>query len=227
MQQIKKHLYIFIVLQYIIIFVIEIKNLTKIYKNKNKTNTKALNDVSFSLPDSGFVFILGKSGSGKSTLINLLGDLDSKTSGDILIDGESLYTLNNEKRREYKASYCGFIFQDYRLINELTVKENILISLEIISDIYNKDNRLREVLSKVDLDGYEDKMVNELSGGEKQRVAIARALIKNPRIILCDEPTGNLDKNTSTKILDILKEISKTYLIFMVSHDESASLKYA
>ena len=160
MQQIKKHLYIFIVLQYIIIFVIEIKNLTKIYKNKNKTNTKALNDVSFSLPDSGFVFILGKSGSGKSTLINLLGDLDSKTSGDILVDGESLYTLNNEKRREYKASYCGFIFQDYRLINELTVKENTLISLEIINDIYNKDNRLKEVLSKVDLDGYEDKMVN-------------------------------------------------------------------
>ena len=117
MRQIKKHLYIFIVLKYIIIFVIEIKNLTKIYKNKNKTNTKALNDVSFSLPDSGFVFILGKSGSGKSTLINLLGDLDSKTSGDILIDEESLYTLSNEKRREYKASYCGFIFQDYRLIN--------------------------------------------------------------------------------------------------------------
>ena len=206
---------------------IEIKNLTKIYKNKNKTNTKALNDVSFSLPDSGFVFILGKSGSGKSTLINLLGDLDSKTSGDILVDGESLYTLNNEKRREYKASYSGFIFQDYRLINELTVKENILISLEIINDIYNKDNRLKEVLRKVDLDGYEDKMVNELSGGEKQRVAIARALIKNPKIILCDEPTGNLDKNTSIKILDILKDISKTCLIFMVSHDESAILKYA
>lgn len=205
----------------------KIKNLTKNYKNKNKTITKALKNVSFILPNNGFVFVLGKSGSGKSTLLNLLGDLDSPTSGDILIDGESLYSFNYEQRREYKASYCGFIFQDYRLINELSVKENILLSLEIISDTYDKDNRLKDVLHKVSLDGYEDKMVNQLSGGEKQRVAIARALIKHPKIILCDEPTGNLDKNTSTQILNLLKEISKSCLIFMVSHDEIASLKYA
>lgn len=206
---------------------IEIRGLKKTYINRNGTQSRGIEELSFKLPENGFVFVLGKSGSGKSTLLNLLGDLDKPTSGDILINGKSLYQLSPQERREYKASFCGFIFQDYRLINELNVKENILLSLDIINDIYNKDNRLKEVLHKVDLDGYENKMVNELSGGEKQRVAIARALIKNPKLILCDEPTGNLDKKTSTQILDLLKEISNDCLIFMVSHDEPSSIEYA
>ena len=206
---------------------IEIRGLKKTYINKNGTNSRGIEELSFKLPENGFVFVLGKSGSGKSTLLNLLGDLDKPTSGDILVNGKSIYQSSAKERREYKASFCGFIFQDYRLINELSVKENILLALDIIGDTENKEDKLKEVLHKVDLDGYENKMANELSGGQKQRVAIARALIKNPKLILCDEPTGNLDKNTSTQILNLLKEISNDCLVFMVSHDEASSIEYA
>lgn len=206
---------------------IEVKHLKKTYIGKNKEASRGLSDVSFKLGDTGFVFVLGKSGSGKSTLLNLIGGLDTPTEGEVLVENKKLKDFNEKEINLYKSYYCGFIFQDYRLINELNVYENILISLEINNDLENAIERIDTLLKKVGLDGYQTKMINELSGGEKQRVAIVRCLIKNPKIILCDEPTGNLDKKTSKLILDTLKEASKNCLVFMVSHDKKACNKYA
>ena len=206
---------------------IEVKNIKKTYIGKDGKESRGLVDVSFKLDDKGFVFVLGKSGSGKSTLLNIIGGLDKATSGEVIIEGKKISDFSEKEFDYYKSHYCGFIFQDYKLLNELNVYENILLSLEIKNDMEDADNRIKEILNKVGLDGYENKMINELSGGEKQRVAIARCLIKNPKIILCDEPTGNLDKKTSKQILDALKEVSKNCLVFMVSHDNKACDLYA
>lgn len=206
---------------------IEVKNIKKTYIGKDGKESRGLVDVSFKLSDKGFVFVLGKSGSGKSTLLNIIGGLDKATSGEVIIEGKKISDFSEKDFDFYKSHYCGFIFQDYKLLNELNVYENILLSLEIKNDMEDADNRIKEILNKVGLDGYENKMINELSGGEKQRVAIARCLIKNPKIILCDEPTGNLDKKTSKQILDALKEVSKNCLVFMVSHDNKACDLYA
>mgnify|MGYP004685451465 FL=1 len=206
---------------------IEIKHLKKTYISKDKSKSRGLVDVSFTLPSSGFVFVLGKSGSGKSTLLNRLGTLDEPTSGEILVDGKDISCFTDEERSYYRSSYCGFVFQDYQLINELTVRENVMLSLDIVSDTKDKKERADRALKEMGLFDYGDKYPNELSGGQKQRVSIARALVKNPKLVLCDEPTGNLDKRTSKAILDRLKERSKTCLVFMVSHDPEASLAYA
>ena len=206
---------------------IKVEHLRKTYITKHKEKSRGLVDVSFSLPSSGFIFILGKSGSGKSTLLNILGLLDKKSDGKIFIDGKDSDLFSEKEINFYRSTYCGFIFQDYQLIDELTVKENVALSLELKSDSENKEERISKILKKVDLNGFENRYPNELSGGQKQRVSIDRALIKNPKIILCDEPTGNLDKKTSIKILDLLKEISESCLVFMVSHDEKAAYTYA
>lgn len=201
-----------------------IKDLTKKYKSKNRRECVALNEVSLTLPDAGIVFIIGKSGSGKSTLLNMIGGLDGFDSGAIVADGNDLSGFRDSDFYKYRASYVGFIFQDYHLIEELTVEENIRLEAEIanVSDV-----NIADALKSVDLEGYGQRYPDELSGGQKQRVAIARALIKSPRVILCDEPTGNLDKNTSTQIMDLLKDISKNRLVLIVSHNMPDAEKYA
>ena len=204
---------------------IEIKNLTKVFKSKNKEKTVALNNVSFNLPDKGMIFITGKSGSGKSTLLNMLGALDSMTSGDILIDGRSLKKLSNNQYSYYRNSEVGFIFQDFKLIENLTIFENINLALKL-QQSENKE-KILDVLDAVSLKGFESRYPKELSGGQKQRVAIARAIIKNPRLILADEPTGNLDEKTSTQVLELLKKLSKDFLVIVVSHDIIDARKYA
>lgn len=206
---------------------IEVKNVTKLYVSKNKKETKALDDVSFVLPDKGFVYALGKSGSGKSTLLNILGLLDSPTNGEILIDGKSIKDFSKEDIDYYRSSYCGFIFQDYQLLNELAVKDNIALSLDIKDDSERKEERLDSLMKDLGIEEYANKYPYELSGGQKQRVGIARALIKKPKMILCDEPTGNLDKETTQTILSILKKSSQDCLVFMVSHDYDSSIFYA
>ena len=206
---------------------IKVTNLKKTYVDKRKVKSRGLIDVSFYLPSKGFVFVLGKSGCGKSTLLNLLGLLDTKTEGKIYVDNKDIDLFTELEKTYYRSTYCGFIFQDYELINELTVKENISLALEIKDDLQNFDQKLDSIMSLVDIVSLKDKYPYELSGGEKQRVSIARALIKNPKIILADEPTGNLDKKTSKVILDLLKEVSKKCLVFMVSHDEKAAYLYA
>lgn len=204
---------------------IKIDNLTKIYKSKKKKNCKALDNINLMIQNNGLVFVLGKSGSGKSTLLNLIGGLDNITSGSIIVDGNNISSFKEKEYCDYRNNHVGFIFQDYHLIDELTVYDNIILSLNL-RRIEDK-NDVVNALKKVDLEGYENRYPTELSGGERQRVAIARAIVKKPRIILADEPTGNLDTNTATVIIRILKELSKDCLILIVSHNIIDAYKYA
>ena len=204
---------------------IVISQLNKIYKSKKRKKCHALKDINLILPDNGLVFVLGKSGSGKSTLLNLIGGLDNITKGKITVDGNDLSKFGERKFCNYRNTHIGFIFQDYHLIDELTVYENIALSLNLRR---MKDKEaVSKALEKVDLAGYEDRYPSELSGGEQQRVAIARAIVKKPRIILADEPTGNLDTNTATAIVTLLKELSKECLILIVSHNINDANQYA
>ena len=202
---------------------IKIENLVKVYKTKGKRKSTALKGVSFTLPNNGMVFITGKSGSGKSTLLNLIGGLDDITSGDIVIDGNRLSKFSMKEFANYRSTYISFIFQDYHILESFTVKENI----ELSADISNVDCDVKKCLEFVGLEGFENRFPNELSGGQQQRVAIARALAKDPKIILADEPTGNLDKQTTKQVLDILKEMSKERLVIIVSHNLDDAQDYA
>lgn len=204
---------------------IKICNLTKIYNSKKSSRHKALNNISFTLPDKGITFVLGKSGSGKSTLLNLLGGLDLITSGSINVDGNELSTIKERELANYRNTHIGFIFQDYHLLDELTVFENIILSLHLRREEGN--DLVYSALERVGLKGYENRYPSELSGGERQRVAIARAIVKKPRIILADEPTGNLDNNTGTQIVKLLKELSSDCLIVVVSHNLHDAYDYA
>ena len=201
-----------------------IENLTKKYKSKNRRVCVALDRVNLVLPDTGMIFIIGKSGSGKSTLLNMLGGLDSFDGGSIVADGNDLSKFSGRSFYKYRASYVGFIFQDYHLIEELTVEENVRLEAEIANA---KGFDVSRALAEVDLEGYGERFPEELSGGQKQRVAIARALIKSPRVVLCDEPTGNLDKNTSRQIMELLHSISRERLVVIVSHNMPDAEKYA
>ena len=205
---------------------IELKNITKIYKAKKTSETIALKNINLKLQDKGMVFILGKSGSGKSTLLNLLGGLDKYTTGDLIVNGKSTKNFKNRDWDNYRNTYIGFVFQDYNLLFNKTVEENIKFPLEL-QDREIDEKNITDILSMVQLSGYEKRNINELSGGEQQRVAIARALIKSPDLILADEPTGNLDSANSNIICDILKGLSKERLVVIVSHDEELSNRYA
>ena len=160
---------------------IKITALNKFYKSKRRSICHALKNINLTLPDAGLVFVLGKSGSGKSTLLNLIGGLDNISSGSIEVDGNDLAGFKEKDFCNYRNTHIGFIFQDYHLIDELTVYENIVLSLNL-RRIEDRD-LVKAALAKVDLAGYEDRYPTELSGGEQQRVAIARAIVKNPRII--------------------------------------------
>ena len=204
---------------------IEFQNIYKEYIPKKGDITKALDNISFSLPQNGMIFLLGKSGSGKSTLLNLIGCLDKPTSGNILVNGK---TINNFKQSEldnYRNSIVGFVFQDYNLIESFNIYKNLELALNLQRKKISKD-QINAVLNSVGLNGLGNRKVNELSGGQKQRVAIARALIKSPNIILADEPTGNLDSENGIQIFNILKEISKSRLVIIVTHDSEFAYKY-
>ena len=202
---------------------IKIENLVKTYKSKGKRKSTALKGISLTLPDTGMVFVIGKSGSGKSTLLNMIGGLDDITSGDIIVGNNKLSKFSLNDFANYRSTYVGFIFQDYHILNEFTVKENI----ELSADIRNVECDVKKCLEFVDLVGYEDRFPNELSGGQQQRVAIARALAKDSKVILADEPTGNLDAVTTKQILDLLKEMSKDRLVLIVSHNLDDAETYA
>ncbi len=204
---------------------IEIKELTKVYRSKSGGSCVALDHISFSLPDKGCVFIIGKSGSGKSTLLNMLGCLDTITSGDIIENGRSFANLKVSEQVYYRNSTIGFIFQDFHLLDNLTIFENIMISLQLQGE-HDKE-RVLKVLKDTGLEDFANRFPKELSGGQKQRVAIARALVKSPKILLADEPTGNLDSKTTLQILDLLKELSKEKLVVIVSHNLNNAHAYA
>lgn len=201
---------------------IELKEVCKVYKSKSGESFKALDNFSYSFLNRGLVGIYGDSGCGKTTLLNLIGGIDTLTSGDILIDNKSLTKFKNKELDAYRNQEIGFIFQDDNLIDNLNVFENVSLALSL-RKINNKRRKelVSESLKEVGILDKEKKYPSELSGGEKQRVTIARALIKKPRIILADEPTGSLDKENSFEIMKILKELSKKYLVIVVSHDEN------
>lgn len=205
---------------------IRVKNLTKVYKSKRKEKHVAIDDLSFTLEDKGFVFIVGKSGSGKTTLLSILGGLEESSSGNVIVNGKSLKNCKNKDFADYRNSTIGYVFQDFHLIDELTIAENVAVSLEL-QGVTASGNQVSTALLGVGLEGYENRFPKELSGGEKQRVAIARALVKNPTVVLADEPTGNLDTKTTKQILTLLKELSKDRLVVIVSHNLNDAAEYA
>ena len=205
---------------------LQTKDLVKIYKPKKGVPVTALDNVSLKFDDKGMVFLLGKSGSGKSTLLNLLGGLDSYNSGEIIIKGVSSKEFKQSHFDSYRNTYVGFIFQEYNVLDEFTVGANIALAIEL-QNRKATDGEINAILKGVDLEGFGDRKPNELSGGQKQRVAIARALVKNPEIIMADEPSGALDSNTGKQIFETLKRLSKEKLVIVVSHDREFAEQYA
>lgn len=206
---------------------LSVKNLVKIYQTgKDKKNkVVALNNVSIEFPEKGFVFLLGKSGSGKSTLLNAIGGLDSFDSGEIIIKGKSSKDFSQSDFDSYRNTFIGFIFQEYNILENFTVQKNLALALELQGKKPDKEE-INKLLEQVDMLDYAKRKPNQLSGGQKQRVAIARALIKNPEIIMADEPTGALDSNTGKQVMETLKELSKHKLIIVVSHDRDFAETY-
>ena len=197
---------------------IELKNVSRVYKS-GEHEQKALNEVNLKLDEGKFVVILGPSGAGKSTLLNLLGGLDSPTSGTIIVDGKDISKLSNDELADYRASTVGFVFQFYNLIPTLTVKENV----ELVKSIAPKAFPAEKMLDEVGLKDHLHNFPAELSGGEQQRVSIARALAKNPQILLCDEPTGALDSETGALVLKLLLKMARDYgkTIIVVTHNQN------
>ena len=206
---------------------LKLENITKIYEGKNFKQI-ALNDVTLAFRNNEFVSILGPSGSGKTTLLNIIGGLDKYTYGNLIIDGVSTKKYKERDWNNYRSKKVGFIFQSYNLINHQTVLSNVLLSLNIAGKPKKESIKLaKKVLKDVGLENYIKKKPKELSGGQMQRVAIARALVTNPDIILCDEPTGALDSQTSIQIMELLKKISKEKLVIMVTHNVTLANKYS
>lgn len=197
---------------------ITFENVSRIYESGGHKQ-KALDHVNMSLEEGKFVVILGPSGAGKSTLLNLLGGLDSPTEGRIIVNGKDISGLSGNELADYRASTVGFVFQFYNLIPTLTVHENVTLVKEIAPNALSATEMLKEV-------GLEDHLKNfpsELSGGEQQRVSIARALAKNPKILLCDEPTGALDSETGVLVLKLLLKMAREYgkTIVIVTHNQN------
>ena len=200
---------------------LSLHNVSKTYVSKSKTQTQALKDVSLDIANRGMVFILGKSGSGKSTLLNLLGGLDNPTSGEILVDGVSMAQFTQRDYDSYRNNYVGFIFQEFNLLADFNVRDNVALALNL-TKADNIDEKVSESLKQVELnDDYLTRRIDEMSGGEKQRIAIARALIKDSKIILADEPTGALDSQTSREVMQIFRDLNANegMTIVIVTHD--------
>lgn len=197
---------------------VELRGVSRIYTSGDH-ELKALDDINLSLDKGKFIVILGQSGAGKSTLLNLLGGLDSPTSGQIIVDGKDISTLTSDELAAYRAVTVGFVFQFYNLIPTLTVKENV----ELVNEIAPNALPAEKMIEEVGLIDHLNNFPSELSGGEQQRVSIARALAKNPQILLCDEPTGALDSETGVLVLKLLLKMAKGYgkTIVIVTHNQN------
>ena len=198
--------------------VVEFRNVSRVYTSGDH-ELRALDNVSFSLDEGKFVVILGPSGAGKSTLLNLLGGLDSPTEGKIFVSGEDISKLTDNALADYRASTVGFVFQFYNLIPTLTVYENVKLVSEISKNAFDA----KDMIDKVGLLDHLNNFPAELSGGEQQRISIARAICKNPKILLCDEPTGALDSQTGVMVLNLLLDMAKNYgkTIVIVTHNQN------
>lgn len=205
--------------------ILKATNLKKYY-GKNESLVKALDNVNVSVEDGQFVAIIGTSGSGKSTLLNMLGGLDTPTSGGVSVEDKSVEKMNEEQLTVFRRQRIGFIFQNYNLIPYLTAYENIVLPVRL--DGRTEDARfLEQIVNFLELDGKLKNYPSHLSGGQQQRVAIARALISKPAIILADEPTGNLDSRTSDKVIDLLKMTAEKFrqTIVMITHNPEIAEK--
>lgn len=200
---------------------LEVKNISKIY-GSGEAAVHALKQATFSIPKGEFVAVVGESGSGKSTLLNMIGALDTPTSGKVLIDGKDIFSMKDSNLTIFRRRNIGFIFQSFNLIPELTVEQNIIFP--ILLD-YQKPNKkyLEELLAVLNLKERRHHLPSQLSGGQQQRVAIGRALITRPALILADEPTGNLDTQNTSEVITLLKEASRIYeqTIVMITHSMS------
>lgn len=202
-----------------------LKNVSKSYHPKKGKVVQALKDVSLSFPETGMVFLLGKSGSGKSTLMNIIGGLDSTDQGEVLFLNIQVSSFNPSEYDAYRNTQVGFVFQEFNLIESFSVYQNIALSKRLQNQVVTKDEVV-SLLETLDLKDEIDRMPYELSGGQKQRISIGRALIKNPKILLADEPTGALDSDTSKQIFELLKSLSKSRLVIIVSHDRDFAQAY-
>ena len=205
---------------------LEIRNIDKTYTPKRGKPVHALNNVSLKFDEKGMVFILGKSGCGKSTLLNVIGGLDKFDSGEIIIKGKSSNEFSGSDFDSYRNTFVGFIFQEYNILSEFNIAKNIALAMELQGKKATPE-KVQELLDMVDLGAQGNRKTTELSGGQKQRVAIARALIKDPEIIIADEPTGALDSATGAQVFDTLKKLSKDKLVIIVSHDREYAETYA
>ena len=201
--------------------ILKVQNLCKTY-GKGEAKVDALKNVSFSLNRGEFAAVVGESGSGKSTLLNCIGALDTPTSGSVLMDGQNLFSMKEEKRTIFRRRNIGFIFQSFQLVSELNVEQNIMFPL--LLDYRKPDPaEVREILDLLGLTERGRHLPNQLSGGQQQRVAIGRALITRPKLILADEPTGNLDSKNSQDVIDLLTRASRHYqqTILMITHNKN------
>lgn len=200
--------------------ILKVENLTKTYgKGENKIN--AVDNISFSVEKGEFLAIIGSSGSGKSTLLHLLGGVDRPTSGKVYIDGEDIYSLNNDDLAIFRRRKVGLIYQFYNLIPILNVNENIKLPCEL-DEKQVSEEKLNDLLKTLGLENRKEHLPNELSGGQQQRVSIGRAIINSPAIMLADEPTGNLDSKSSDEIISLLKLSNEKYnqTLIVITHDE-------
>lgn len=208
---------------------IRLENVNKYFNRYKKNQIHVINNANISFPSSGLVALLGPSGCGKTTLLNAIGGLDKVNRGHIYVDGKRITKRRTHKIDEVRNLNIGYIFQDYKLVEGMTVFDNVALSLKIIGlkDKEEIERRVLYTLEKVKMVRYKNRPVNMLSGGERQRVGIARALVKNPKIIIADEPTGNLDSKNSLEIMNIIKSISSKYLVILVTHEEELAKFYA
>ena len=195
---------------------IEFKNVNKNYK-MGEITIKALNNTNFQIEKGELVVIVGPSGAGKTTTLNILGGMDTATSGDVLVDGKNIATLKGKNLIKYRREDIGFVFQFYNLVPNLTAKENVELATQICKDSLDVDS----VIEKVGLENRKNNFPSQLSGGEQQRVAIARAIAKNPKLLLCDEPTGALDYKTGKQILKLLENTCRKekMTVIIITHN--------
>ena len=208
---------------------IELKQISKNYTTRLGIVTKALDHINLSFPNKGLIFILGKSGSGKSTLLNIMSGLDTADSGEVIVNGRNIEGLDQKELDYYRNAHVGFVFQDFNLLDTLTISENIALALTINRVPAGEiDGRVREIAGKLNITDILDKYPYQVSGGQKQRCACARAIINQPKLILADEPTGALDSHSSQMLLSAIQSINETLgaTILMVTHD-AFSASYA
>lgn len=207
--------------------ILEVKNLKKVYTTRfSNQQVQALSNVSFSVEEGEYVAIMGESGSGKTTLLNILASLDKPTSGEVLLNGKDITRIKEKEISQFRRKNLGFVFQDFNLLDTLTIGENIVLPLTLDKvSVKEQDERLNEVSTILGIKDLLGKRTFEVSGGQAQRTAIARALINNPSILLADEPTGNLDSKSSKVVMELFQKINKENKVttMMVTHDPLAA----